>query len=130
MTLFNTVKSKLNEYGIEIYHIETIQEKKEKIFYAEDMVLFVNDDLKSISIAFQATTKPERVGNLTLIVAEVECEDISIMEGFIFNESKEFLSGEKAYQLIHTSKKHELLQEIQKERMYEDLLKNVKCYEC
>jgi len=130
MTLFNNVKSKLNEYGIEIYHIETIQEKKEKIFYAEDMVLFVNDDLKSISIAFQATTKPERVGNLTLIVAEVECEDISIMEGFIFNESKEFLSGEKAYQLIHTSKKHELLQEIQKERMYEDLLKNVKCYEC
>ena len=72
MTLFNTVKSKLNEYGIEIYHIETIQEKKEKIFYTEDMVLFVNDDLKSISIAFQATTKPERVGNLTLIVAEVE----------------------------------------------------------
>jgi hypothetical protein len=130
MSLFDSVKEKMDEYGINIYHVEKIPKTKERIFYVEDMVLFINDEVKSIGLAFQATTKPDRAANLTLIVAEIDCEDISIMEGFIFNESSEFLSGEQAYQLVDQSKKKELLQQIQKEQMYEDLLKKVKCYEC
>ena len=130
MSLFDDVKNKMNEYGIDIYHIEEIPNKEEKIFYVEDMVLFVNNKEHSISLAFQATTKPDRVGNLTLIVTEIDCKNISIMEGFIFNESSEFLSGEIAYKLIDQSKKNELLQQIQKEKMYEDLLNRVKGYEC
>ena len=130
MSLFDSVKEKMDEYGIDIYHIEKIPGTKEQIFYVEDMVLFINDKVKSIGLSFQATTKPDRAANLTLIVAEIDCENISIMEGFIFNESSEFLSGEQAYKLVDQSKKNELLQQIQKEQMDEDLLKKVKCYEC
>lgn len=130
MTLFKSVREKMDEYGINVYHVEAIPDTEEKIFYCEDMVLFVNDKNKTIAISFQATTKPERAGNLTLIVAEIGCEDISIMEGFIFNNSQEFLSGEAAYQLINSSKKAELLEEIEKERLYETLLHNAKGYDC
>lgn len=130
MTLFKSVKDKLDEYGIQLYHIEPIPDTEEKIFYCEDMVLFINDKSKTIGISFQATTKPERAANLTLIVAEIGCEDLSIMEGFIFNDKKEFFSGEKAYQLISNSQKAELMEEIEKERMYEDILNNVKGYDC
>jgi hypothetical protein len=130
MTLFKSVKDKMDEYGINVYHVEAIPDTEEKIFYCEDMVLFVNDKNKSIGISFQATTKPERAANLALIVAEIGCEDISVMEGFIFSDSHEFLSGDKAYQLVQNSKKAELLEEIEKEKMYESLLQNVKCYDC
>lgn len=130
MTLTKQVEKKLNEYGVEIFNDYHIEKDDEHVFYAESMIIFVNDKEHSISVTFQATTKPERAATLALILNQVKRTPIHVMESFIFNEKNEFISGEKAYNLIKAADNEKVFREYQKQQVFAHILENADCHEC
>ncbi len=100
------VRKKLEEYGLIIYSDYELQESKgnEYVFIIEEAIILVRKNEKTIGISFQVTTKPDRSATLTLIIGELKSK-IIIMEGFIFNRDSEFVSGEKAYNIVNEAKK-------------------------
>jgi hypothetical protein len=93
------------------------------------MILFVNEIEDCVSITFQATTRPEVSASLVLILSQIK-ETIHIMEPFIFDQDNNFISGNKAYKLIDTVNKENILKEYKQEQAYTNLLNNIKCHEC
>jgi hypothetical protein len=130
MDLCSKVIKKMDEYGIKIFHDYEIKGEDEKVFYVEDMILFVNDKENSIGISMQATTKPDRAATLAIIVCEIKCKHVHVMESFIFNHKNEFISGEKAYNLVNQSNKLKAIEEANKQAQYAKLLERAKCHEC
>lgn len=130
MSLTKQVTQKLDQFGIGINNDYEVEKKSEHVFYTDEMILFVNDGDSSISVTFKATTKPERSATLALILNQVDDAAIHIMEGFIFNEDNQFLSGEKAYNLIERYDKTKLIEEYHKQRIYQEILESEHCHEC
>lgn len=130
MSLTNQVRKKLDEYGIQIFNHYKIEGDGDYVYYADSMIVFVNEEERSISITFQATTKPERSAALALILNQIKRTEIHIMSPFIFNEKNEFISGEAAYELIKRVDQSKLLSQYHKEQVYADMLANAKCHEC
>ena len=130
MTLVEKVTEKLKEYGIKIYKDYRIEDEEEHVFYIEEAILFVGDKKKYIGVSFQATSKPENVANMTLILNEIDDKSLDIMESFIFNQKNEYVSGEKAFDLIKKSNHLKALEEFDKQQLYIEILQNEKCFEC
>lgn len=130
MGLVDVIKKKLDEYGVEIYDEYPTKTGDEYIIYIEEAILFLNEKEFSLSISFQATTKPEDSSSLTLILREVVDITINLMESFIFNDKNEFICGDEAYKLIENHKKMRLLTELTKDRVYSEILQSSQCYEC
>lgn len=128
MGLSKQVAGKLDEYGIEIFKHHAVDD--EYVYYAENMIVFVNEEENSIAITFQATTKPERSATLALILNQLKKVPIIVMEPFIFNEKNEFISGEKAYRLIAKADHTKLINEYNKQQNYSNMLEHEKCHEC
>jgi len=128
MGLIKQVRKKLDSYGIKIFH-DYVSENEEHVFYAEHMILFVHEKENSIGVSFQVTTKPETVANYILIINEIDC-DLYVMEAFIFNHKNEFVSGEKAHTLVKNADKMKVMQEINQQAYYKELLETSKCHEC
>ncbi len=128
MSIVDNVRSKAEEYGLEIFNDYPI-EGKEYVFFIEDMMVFINEEEKTIGVSFQASTKPERVGNMILILNEIN-EEIDIVESFIFDKNNRYLSGEKAFELIEKTKQSETIQNFLKDQTLREILLKSKCHEC
>lgn len=127
--IIKRVNKKLNEYGIQVYNSYKLANENEYVFYIEDAILFVNIDENSIGISLQATTKPDRAASLALMINEIGYT-IYIMEPFIFDEKKEFVSGKKAFELITQTQRDQIIEEIAKHQYYIRMLETHQCYEC
>ena len=129
--LTDKIGKKLNEYGIKVYDHYQGEDIDEYIFLVEDMVIFARDKNKEIGISFQATTKPDIVANNLLIIQEVEeIESIDIMESFVFNEKREMVSGDEAFDLIKRSIQNQAINEYAKEMCFREVLEKSNCHEC
>lgn len=129
MSIIDQVRAKIDEYGLEVFSDYPLVDGDEYVFFTEDMILFVNKKEESIGISFQASTRPDRAAKMILIINEIEI-DINIMESFIFNRNNEYLSGEKAFDLIEKTKKSDAVQSFVKDQMYKEILLTSDCHEC
>jgi hypothetical protein len=129
MSIIDQVRAKIDEYGLEVFSDYPLVDGDEYVFFTEDMILFVNKKEESIGISFQASTRPDRAAKMILIINEIEI-DINIMESFIFNRNNEYLSGEKAFDLIEKTKKSDAVQNFVKDQMYKEILLTSDCHEC
>ena len=127
MTIVERVRSKLDEYGLEIYTDYSVE--TEHVFYVEDMMIFVDTKKETIGVSFQATTKPERAGNIVLILNEMN-HDIDVMESFIYDQNNRCLTGNKAFELVVSTNKAKTIQEFLQNQTYNDILLSSKCFEC
>ena len=130
MSIVKKVRKKMEEYGIKIFDDYQIQDEDEHVFYIEDMILFANTKEDSIGISLQATTKPFKAATLALIVNEIKCKDLHVMEDFIFNEKNQYVSGDEAHKLIKRSDATKIANELSKSEVYTKILQNSKCHEC
>ena len=128
MVIIDRVRSKLEEYGLEIFN-EHLVEESEQVFYVENMIIFVSLEDESIGVSFQATIKPEKSANMILILSELETE-IDVMDSFIYDKNNMCLTGSKAYDLIENTKKASAVQAFVLEQNYHQLLLSTKCHEC
>jgi len=129
--LISEVENKLTEYGISIYDHHPI-ENGEYVFLAEDMIIYAREKDNSMTVAFQATTKPDVVANNTLLLLEIDSlVDIDISDSFIFDENKKLIFGSEAFNLIKQSIKIEAMKKASEDRIYEEILiKTDNCSEC
>ena len=127
MSITDKVRSKLEEYGLDIFNDYPVED--EYVFFVEDMMIFVNQKTKTIGVSFQASLRPDRVANMMLILREMEV-DIDVMESFIFDRNNKYLSGEKAFDLINKSKQSEIIQDFLKDQAFRNILLHSKCHEC
>jgi hypothetical protein len=128
MSIVDNVRSKAEEYGLKIFDDYPV-ESKEYVFFIEDMMLFVNEEEKTIGVSFQASAKPEHVGNMILILNEMN-EELDIIESFIFDKNNRYLSGDKAFELIEKTKQSEIIQNFIKQQTFNEILIKAKCHEC
>ena len=95
------------------------------------MILFVRPKKNEVTISFQATTKPEIAARNLLVLSEVfDPSKIDIIESFIYNNKKEFLSGDAAYNLVAETLKQEGINEYLREYNLRKLLERNECFEC
>lgn len=123
------IKNKVEEYGIPILKHHD-GEENQYVFFCQDMVIFVHPDNKSVSVAFQATTKPDVAAMNTLILSEIKNIDIDIMESFICCKDNKLVSGDEAYALIRDTIKAEGASDYMREEAFTHLLNSVPCHEC
>jgi hypothetical protein len=123
------VKNKLDSYGIKIYNNYKIEGETEHVFYAEEMILFVDPIKETIGLSLQATIRPDKAASMALILSETNCE-INVMEPFIFNNNNEFVSGDKAFELIDQTKHKKMAEEVAKQHYYVEILEKAECFEC
>lgn len=130
MEIKQAVVSKLNAYGIKIYSDYKLEDEDVHVYITEKMILYVDLNENFIDVAFQATTRPEVAARLLLIVGELPYE-LSIMESFIFDEDGTCIEGEKAYDLIESSKSYTYYKQFERQMEYTDiLLDDENCYDC
>ncbi|HUU87784.1 MAG TPA: hypothetical protein VMX17_08535 [Candidatus Glassbacteria bacterium] len=122
------VIKKMEEYDITIFKHHD-GDDEQYVFFCEHMVLFVHPD-NTLSVAFQATTKPHVAATFILILKEIPNVDILIMEPFIYCSDNKLLCGDEAYKLIKETIKAEGATDYMKEEAYTHLLNNANCHEC
>lgn len=128
MSIIDKVRAKINEYGLEIFSDYPV-DGDEYVFFIEDTMLFIKEKEKSIGVSFQAITRPERAANMILILSEIKI-DINVMESFVFDRNNEYISGEKAFELIEKTKQSDTIQGLMKDQMYREILLTSECHEC
>lgn len=123
------ILKKLDEYGFELYN--QYSDDNNYYFIIDDMVLCYDDNDEILSVAFKASTKPEKVANNTLILKEIEgIKDLEIMESFIY-KGKEILSGKDAHKYIEkVHGKKEIGKYLQKQNQIQMLLYSKKHGNC
>jgi hypothetical protein len=133
MNIIDETRDKLKEYGIEIFSEYPLNdfENGEYLFMADNMMLFVHSKNNEIGISFQAETRPRSVANSLLIILEIDSDiDIDIMESFVVDENKHFVSGEKAFEIINKKNQYQAMNEVFKDQVYSELLLNGTAGEC
>jgi len=122
------VKEKIEEYGITIFKHHP-GDDNQYVFMCDSMVVFVHED-DEVSVAFQATTKPETAATITMMFYEIPDVELDIMESFIYCGNNKLICGPEAYQLIKDTIKAEGAKAYMMEEAYTHLLQNVNCHEC
>lgn len=122
------VKAKIEEYGIIIFKHHPADDNQ-YVFLCEKMVVFVHET-DEVSVAFQATTKPEAAANMVLMFQEIPDIELDIMESFIYCGNNKLICGQDAHQLIKDTIKAEGANDYAKEDAYARLLETVPCHEC
>lgn len=131
MNLVKQVTKKLELYGIKIYNEFEMENKGNYVFYLEKMILFVNNNDSSISVTFNVEIRPERSATIALILNQIKNANIHIMEPFILDMKKnEMVSGEKAYKVIENNNKLKLIEEFDRQKIYEEILETEEGYDC
>ena len=129
----DVIVEKFNEYGMIIFRDYPVDEidTKQHVFICEGMVLFLDHKDDSLSVSFHAGLKPEDVSRNTLILNEIEeFDDLYIMESYILDNGNKFICEEEAFNLLKKSDEAEFIKGFVKNQLYEDILKNAKCYCC
>jgi len=124
------VAEKITEYNLTLL-TDYSTEDKGHCFMTNEMIIFTDEEDISISVAFQADQKPENVAFFTLMLSEIkEARDIFIMESFIYDNNNKYISGADAHKLVEETIISLAFEKVAKYQMYNDILKNSKCYEC
>lgn len=126
------IGSKLEEYGFEIFREQGIEDD-EYMFMVEEMIIVANKNTKEITLAFQATARPDVVANDVLILKEIEeVTDIHVTDSFIFTDKqKDMIQGDEAFKVIKKSIERQAVSKYAKENIYNDILLNSEnCSEC
>lgn len=127
--LIEKVQNKLNEFDFKIYNHYSV-DKEEYIFMVENMLLFVHEKRNEINISFQVTTRPDIVAQHTLILKEIEDTEINIMDSFIYDHQRIFISGDRAFNLVENSIKKQGVQEFIEHQTMKDMLEKSNCFNC
>jgi hypothetical protein len=130
MSIIDETRNKLEEYGITIYTDYPLNDD-EHLFMADNMLLFVHTENHEVGVSFQAETRPRSVANSLLIVLEIDSViDVDIMESFIVDENKQFVSGDKAFEIINKKNQYQAMNEVFKDQVYTEMILNGTAGEC
>lgn len=131
MAIVDKTRTKFKEYGLEIFNDYPIGDTGEYVFFVEDMVVFIDIKANTIGVSFQVETKPEKVAQMILILNEIEAStEIDVMESFTFDNNNQFLSGDKAYNLVEQSKEGKIIHDFVTKQAYRNLLVKSEGYQC
>ena len=120
--IIKLVRSILEKYNLLIFSEYPVE--KQYVFLCEGMIIFIDKD--SISVSFFAGLKPEVVANNTLIMSEVGIR-VDIMESFIYDEQKQIVCGDKAFELLH---KKIVQHKMTVKDKYTEFLEKANCFMC
>ncbi len=127
--LVKLVKDKLDEYGflmIQDYPVED-----EHVYMTGDMMIFVNDEKKTLSISFKAATRPDISSKDILILKEIEeIECIYIMDSFTYDAKQNLVTGEDAYILNKKTLESLAVMRFVQFDAYNEILQTEKCFNC
>lgn len=130
MGLYKKTIKTLESYGILVNKTYEL-ENNQQALYTKDMILFINESDKSIGLSFFAPTIPERSSNLTLMLMKnIKNSNIYVLESFVFNEKKEYISGVEAFKILKNIQKNTIINNFTKEQTYQYILENHDLYEC
>jgi len=126
------VKDKLTEYGYQIYNLSKTSNEKEFCLMTESMMIFINEEDQSLTLSFECSLEPEKVGQSIMILNEIySVKLIYISESYIFDEdNKKYIVGDDAKKLSVMKTKNEVLRKITEEQLYCNMLLTHKCHEC
>ena len=123
-------KEKLFEFNFGIISGYSIDKTKEYMIITDDMILAVNDQDNTVSIAFEATTQPDIVAKRMIILSEVEgTHNMSIMESFVF-EKNQLVTGEDATIIAKKRLGRDVVNEFLKSQVYTEIIQSEKCFNC
>ena len=120
-----TLLNKLNEFGIDILRKDL--NKEEYSVVCKNMVLFLKNG--TVSIAFQATTKPDDAAKHVVILYQTGLK-IDIMEAFIFDEEHNIISGDEAYELVNRSIEEKVLKGFVEDQVMKGMLVYSEGFNC
>lgn len=125
-----SVIEKLGEYGYALFS-DYPTEDQGYCFQTRDMIIFLDEVDDSLAVTFQATVRPEDSASRVLILSEIEhVSDISVMESFIYDKDNNFVSGKKAHDSVKYTIIYDAFREVAKQKTYNEILENVKGFEC
>lgn len=127
--LVEKVQNKLNEYDFKIYNHYSADEE-EYIFMVEDMLIFVHEKRNEVNISFQVTTRPDIVAQHILILKEIEDTEINVMDSFIYDHKRTFVSGDRAFSLVENSIKNKGVKEFIEHQNMTEMLEKSNCFNC
>ncbi len=126
----DSIVDKLTEYGMAIYTDYPTKDQGH-CFMVKDMIVFLDEEDDSLSITFQADSKPEDVASNLMILHEIdEVTEISIMESFIYDKNNNFISGSEAHTIVRSSLIEDAFQKVARHQAYNEILTGMKCFEC
>jgi len=124
------IVDKLTEYGMALYTDYPTKDQGH-CFMVRDMIIFLDEEDDSLSITFQADSKPEEVASNLMILNEIdEVSEISIMESFIYDKNNNFVSGNEAHNIVKSSLIEDAFKKVATHQAYNEILHNMKCFEC
>jgi len=129
MSIVKKVNDILDKFEISIQDFYKL-ENQQHALYTKDMILFINELDHSVGISFFAPTIPEVSANLTLIINQIKNVKVYIMESFVFNEESEYVSGQKAFDILKQVQTEKIAKEVSKQFEYQYMLDNYKGYLC
>jgi hypothetical protein len=122
--------NKIAEYGL-LLSSDYPTDDNAHCFIVEGMIIFLDHKNDSLSITFQADSKPEDVASNLLILCEVDgIEDISIMESYMYDKDGNFITGEDAHNLVKDSLVAKAFKKVAKQTVYTEILNKVNCFNC
>ncbi len=117
------LKSKLDQYGIEIYDNYVVEEE-EVYNHCENMIIIYNRKDNNYAVSFEASSKPEYVGNMMIILNQLT-KPIEIIESYTYNSSNVPVFGDDAHNIINNSIKEKIEKDVEKENFLQNLLTNI-----
>lgn len=126
----DSIVDKLTEYGMALYTDYPTKDQGH-CFMVRDMIIFLDEEDDTISITFQADSKPEDVGSNLMILHEIEgVAEITVMESFIYDKNNNFISGSEAHNVVRSSLIEDAFKKVAKHQAYNEILLGVECFEC
>ncbi len=125
------LKTKLDQYGIEIYD-NYLVEDEEVYTHCDKMIIIYNKKQQTYAVSFEASSKPELVGNMMIILNQLN-KPIEIMESHTYNKKNIPIFGNEAYEEIKKNINTETKKKIEEDMYFQELLSNVTpddCFKC
>ncbi len=130
MKLYKKIIKILESYGVLIDNIQDL-ENNQQALNTKEMILIIDEKEKTIGLSFFAPTAPDRASNLTLMLMKnIKDSNIYILESFIFNKKREYITGNEAFKILKDSEKNQIINNFTKEQNYDYILQNYELYEC
>ena len=129
MSVVTKVNDALDKFDISIQDFYKLENHQHAI-YTKDMILFINELDQSLGISFFAPTIPEVSANLSLAMNQIKDIRVYIMESFVFNKDSEYVSGEKAFDILKQVQTEKIAKEVSKQFEYQYMLDTYEGYLC
>jgi len=126
------VKNKLEQYGYEVSQLRQTSNFKEFCIMSNSMIIFVNEEDKSLTLSFECNLEPQKVGQRMTILNDIkEINSVFITESHMFDSiNKNYTIGKEAKELDLKMKIYMLMKEITEQQVYREVLMTQKCHEC